>query len=85
MNMNIKNFFIKIIVINASIVFLYYLMSPYQICKRELADAEVGFFNDDIDVSVYCQNSKYFFMEENQDAAVESILYFFDDKKKEDK
>ena len=60
-------------------------MSPYQICKRELADAEIVVFNDDIDVSMYCQNSKYFFMKENQDAAIEGILYLFDDKKKEDK
>jgi len=87
--MNLKNFFIKIIVINASIVFLYYLMSPYQICKREIADADISFIRDDVDVSVYCQNSKYFFMKENQGVAI-AILRGFkdaikDDKEKEDK
>ena len=88
MNVNLKNFFIKIIVINASIIFLYYLISPYQICKRTINKSVNYIIEDNVAISTYCQNSKYFYMEENQNAALLFLDIFQDkkeDKEKEDK
>ena len=84
MNVNLKNFLIKIIVINASIIFLYYLISPYQICKRAINKSTFQYIiEDNLDSSLYCQNSKYFYMQENREAAI--LFLDFLKEKKEDK